>query len=115
MDYNKLAVFLRVCETKSFTQAAHSLRRTQSAVSQQVCLLEDDLGLSLIHRARGGLRLTAVGEALFETLRRSLGQIDDFVGDLTDRSSRASGEIRKPRPRRSRANLRPRSRSASVI
>lgn len=47
----------------SFTEAAHELHVTQSAVSQHIRLLEDRLGHALFHRMPRGLRLTEAGKA----------------------------------------------------
>ncbi|AYH46140.1 LysR substrate-binding domain-containing protein [Azoarcus sp. DN11] len=63
----------------SFTKAAESLNLTQSAVSQQVRHLEDRLGYGLFRRQPRGLKLTAKGEALFETTTRALYEIQDTI------------------------------------
>ena len=51
MDIAELQVFLAVAAERSFSKAAHRLHRTQSAVSQAIRRLEDELGERLIDRS----------------------------------------------------------------
>lgn len=64
VDLRSIEAFLAVSETGSFTTAAKRLNKTQSAVSQAVRQLEDELGVVLINRASRVLSLTAPGELL---------------------------------------------------
>ncbi len=59
-----LEAFVSVAETGSMTAAATRLRITQSAISQQIKLLETDFGAPLFHRDTRPLRLTAAGVTL---------------------------------------------------
>mgnify|MGYP001165762834 CR=1 FL=1 len=59
---NRYEVFLKVVEKGSFTKAANELGYTQSAVSQLVQSLEEELSTTLIFRSRKGIRLTPDGE-----------------------------------------------------
>ncbi|MDY3281576.1 LysR family transcriptional regulator [Dysosmobacter sp.] len=62
---NRYEVFVRVVECGSFTRAARELNYTQSAVSQMVHTLEEELSAALVLRSKGGVRLTADGEAYY--------------------------------------------------
>lgn len=66
----------------SFTRAAIELRVTQAAVSHQVKLLEQRLGVSLFRRLPRGLLITDEGLALLPTLSDSFdriaGMLDNF-------------------------------------
>lgn len=55
----------------SFTAAAHELGITQSAVSQQIRLLEAHLGQSLFTRRGRGMTLTETGSRLYPSIRES--------------------------------------------
>lgn len=66
---NWLRTFESAARHLSFTAAAAELGVTQSAVSQQVRLLEQHLGRVLFHRLPRGLRLAEAGEALLPLLR----------------------------------------------
>ncbi|NLH63507.1 MAG: LysR family transcriptional regulator [Erysipelotrichaceae bacterium] len=59
----KYEIFLKVVEKGSFTLAAQELGYSQSAVSQTVHGLEEELQTVLIHRGRDGLCLSADGKA----------------------------------------------------
>ena len=41
---NRYEIFLKVCETGSFTKAAEALNYTQSGISQMMAGLEEELG-----------------------------------------------------------------------
>jgi len=61
MDEFTLRCFLAVVETGSFTRAAHKVKRTQSAITQQMSSLEKSLGKKLFDRSKT-MRLTKDGE-----------------------------------------------------
>ena len=54
--------FVRVTETGSFTKAAKSMGYTQSAVSQMIESLEEELDTTLIRRTKRGIELSPDGE-----------------------------------------------------
>lgn len=63
-DLNALKVFLAVSTCGNMTSAAKRLGLTQSAVSQSIRQLEDNLGTVLLDRAQRPLTLTAAGTVL---------------------------------------------------
>src|SRR4051812_41083155 len=66
MDPRRLLTFRAVARARSFSRAAEGLSLTQPSVSHQIALLETEVGVRLLERGRGGLRLTRVGEVLLE-------------------------------------------------
>ncbi|WP_354699582.1 hypothetical protein DSM112329_05301 [Paraconexibacter sp. AEG42_29] len=64
MDPRRLLTFRAVANERSFSRAAESLSITQPSVSHAVALLETEVGVRLLDRARGGLRLTPAGAVL---------------------------------------------------
>ncbi|WP_290798253.1 LysR substrate-binding domain-containing protein [Flavihumibacter sp. UBA7668] len=68
-DSLTLECFIAVAETGSFTRAAEKVSRTQSAVSQQITKLENQVGKALFLRSRH-LSLTAEGEILLSYAKR---------------------------------------------
>jgi LysR family glycine cleavage system transcriptional activator len=70
-----LAAFEAAARLGSFSQAADQLSVTQSAVSQQIRKLEDFVAQKLFLRKGGGIRLTAAGELLYESVRATLQQL----------------------------------------
>jgi DNA-binding transcriptional LysR family regulator len=72
MDLAQLEVFLAVAQERRFSRAADKLHRTQSAVSQTIHKLEEELGEPLFDRSsRAGL-LTDAGRVLQEYAERLL-------------------------------------------
>lgn len=62
MMYNtQLDTFLKVAELGSFNKAADALYITPPAVTKQINLLEEDLGVTLFVRSHRGLKLTPAG------------------------------------------------------
>src|SRR3954451_6879213 len=66
MDPRRLLTFRSVAHERSFSRAAERLSRSQPSVSNQIGLLETEVGVRLFQRSRRGLRLTAAGELLLE-------------------------------------------------
>src|SRR4051794_29184964 len=66
MDPRRLMVFRAVAQAQSFSRAAELMSLTQPSVSHQIALLETEIGVRLLERGRGGLRLTEAGTVLLE-------------------------------------------------
>src|SRR5215208_3215141 len=66
MDPRRVLTFRTVAHERSFSRAAERLSLSQPSVSHQVRLLETEIGVRLLDRGRGGLRLTDAGEVLLE-------------------------------------------------
>ncbi|GKX57481.1 LysR family transcriptional regulator [Leminorella grimontii] len=76
LPLNALRAFEASARHLSFTRAALELYVTQAAVSQQVRMLEDRLGMTLFKRLPRGLEMTDEAQALFAVLTDVFGQID---------------------------------------
>lgn len=92
MDPRRLLTFRAVAREGSFSRAAAMLSLSQPSVSHQIALFETELGVRLLDRGRGGLRLTRAGQVLLEhadnvawRLQLADGQIADLVGDRRER------------------------------
>ncbi len=70
MSVSKYQMFVKTVECGSFSKAAEALNFTQSGVSHAVQSLEDELGVTLLSRNRGGVVLTADGRALLPKIER---------------------------------------------
>ncbi len=64
MDDYKIHVLLAAIRTGSFRKAALELNCTQSAVTQAMNSLENELGCKVLLRNHNGIRLTSAGEEL---------------------------------------------------
>ncbi len=68
-------IFLTAAKCGSFTQAAHDLSLTQSAVSKAVVRLERALDLPLFQRSYRRVSLTQAGRSLYDRWSQSLAEI----------------------------------------
>lgn len=75
----------------SFTKAAEELFLTRSAVSQQISLLESQIGVQLFHRLHSRLVLSREGDLLASVIRKSLLNIEGTLDSI--RSSDISGKL----------------------
>ncbi len=75
MNLHNIEAFLAVGETGSFTSAARRLDKTQSAVSQAIRQLEEEVGAVLIDRTSRTFALTPAGELLRS---KSTNLVDDI-------------------------------------
>jgi DNA-binding transcriptional LysR family regulator len=91
MDPRRLLTFRTVAHERSFSRAAERLSLSQPSVSHQVALLETELGVRLLDRARGGLRLTPAGEVLLEHADNVAWRLDLADGQI----AALSGERRE--------------------
>src|SRR4051812_19670076 len=66
MDPRRVLTFRAVAHEHSFSRAARALSLSQPSVSNQVALLEREIGTRLLDREPGGVRLTREGEILLE-------------------------------------------------
>src|SRR6201985_2720035 len=85
LDPELLQAFVAVADQRSFTRAAATLNRTQSAVSMQIRRLEDRLGVELFHRTKASVELSPAGEGLLGYGRRILTLNEEAVARLRER------------------------------
>ncbi|MBW8811127.1 MAG: LysR family transcriptional regulator, partial [Lysobacter sp.] len=84
INLGALKAFEAAARALSLTRAADELNVTQAAVSHQVRLLENQLGVELFRRLPRGLALTDEGLSLLPAIQEAFGRIDtalDRVGD----------------------------------
>ena len=85
MSVAKYQIFLKTVERGSFTAAAREMNFTQSGVSHAISGLEEELGVTLLSRSRGGVTLTADGWALMPYIQeicRQQRSIEERAKDL---------------------------------
>ena len=71
--------FVTVVDANSFTEAAEQLYVSQSAVSQQIKALEEDLGTRLMIREKRKFSLTPAGEYFYRRCKAMVGEADAIV------------------------------------
>ncbi|WP_114090524.1 LysR substrate-binding domain-containing protein [Thalassospira profundimaris] len=79
---NALRAFEAAARHLSVKDAAFELGVTPSAISHQIRILENILGVELLRRAGGGLELTESGEKLVPDLTDGFARIIHAVGNL---------------------------------
>jgi len=89
-----LKVFCDVVETKSFSVAASQNYVTQSAVSQQIRMLEEKYGKQLLERTRGNVQLTPAGEILYQVSKEIVQRYQDLESRLQDVAKIVAGTVR---------------------
>jgi DNA-binding transcriptional LysR family regulator len=77
-DLRRLQYFIAVARERNFTRAAERLHVAQPALSRQVRLLEEELGVELLHRTTHEFELTEAGEFLLERGPVLLGAADEL-------------------------------------
>ena len=71
---DRYEIFLKVCETGSFSETAEALNYTQSGISQMMAGLEEELGVQLFARINRGVTLTDNGARLLPYIRELANQ-----------------------------------------
>jgi DNA-binding transcriptional LysR family regulator len=76
VELRYLKYFVTVAERQNFTRAAEELRVAQPAISQQIKVLEEELGVSLLHRTKRSVKLTAAGNAFLSEAKEILAHAE---------------------------------------
>jgi DNA-binding transcriptional LysR family regulator len=94
MDLRQLEIIRAIADTGSFTAAGEKLHVSQSAISRQIILLEDELGEPVFHRIGRRIRITPAGESLLQLSHRVFQDLHDTVATISDTRESLKGTIR---------------------
>ncbi len=94
MRLTQLRSFHAVARAGGFTGAAKLLHVSQPTVTTQVRFLEETYGVELFHRRGRTVRLTALGEQLFEIAKQIFSLEGDAIHLLQDSGELRSGHLR---------------------
>jgi DNA-binding transcriptional LysR family regulator len=94
VEIRRLKCFIAVAESLHFGRAAQRLNIVQSAVSQQIKLLEQELGVELLKRSRHRVDLTEAGTAFLTAAKRALCQTEEAVQVARDAAAGRLGRLR---------------------
>src|ERR1051325_7683719 len=97
MDLRQLEILQAIAETGSFAACGRKLNVSQSAISRQVLLLEEELGEPLFLRVGRHVRMTPAAESLVHLGQRVFQEVRDPVGAITDRTRTLHGTLRLAR------------------
>lgn len=95
---NAIRTFLRVTEAGSFSEAARQSGMKQSAVSQQIAALEEDLGVVLLHRTTRVMVLTEQGERYRNSIKPILEAMYEVESQLRPARQQCRGKVHMQLP-----------------
>ncbi len=78
MDTKKINALLTAVDRGSLTAAATELGYTQSGLTHMMNALEEELGLNLLVRSKGGVHLSPAGQALLPRMRALMDAADQL-------------------------------------
>jgi DNA-binding transcriptional LysR family regulator len=82
LELDLLRTFVAIVDRQSFALAAEQVHRTQSAVTQQMARLEEQLGVAIFQKVGRSKRPTEHGVRLLEYARRLLAMNDEALQSL---------------------------------
>lgn len=94
MNLRYVKYFLAVAEHQGFTKAAAALYVSQPALSQQVKLLEESLGVQLFDRSGRNTRLTDAGEVYLQYVQSAFKMLDEGKRAIHDVENLSRGSLR---------------------
>ncbi len=93
MQIRQLEYFLAVCEQLNFTKAAKQLYVSQTAVSLQIKILEEELGVPLFFRTNRRVELTPAGKIFQEDARAILKRTEDAINRARQADTGFTGHL----------------------
>jgi DNA-binding transcriptional LysR family regulator len=94
MDLRQLEIIRAIAASGSFTAAGEKLHVSQSAISRQILLLEEELGEAVFHRIGRRIRITPAGESLLQLSNRVFQDLQDTVTAISDKQESLRGTMR---------------------
>ena len=93
MDVPQLRTILHVAELGSLSKAADRLRIAQPALSRQVRLLEEELGIRLFDRHGRGMVVTEAGKEVLRHAQRIMQELDEIRATVADEDAPLRGQV----------------------
>lgn len=93
MNLKHLKAFVAVAEAGSLSAASDRLRITQPALSRQIKMLENDIGIDLFDRSGRGMQVTEAGNEFLNKVTGLLHQLEQAVDDIHSMSSELNGQV----------------------
>ena len=94
MLLRQMRYFAAVVDCGSFTEAAARCYISQSAISQQIRALEQELGTPLIHRENRRFSLTPASELFYPRCKQLLKEADDLVQEMRSIAAGSGAHLR---------------------
>ncbi len=94
MDIGRLRALRELAVRKTMAAVAEALHLSPSAVSQQISLLEQEVGVDLVERRGRGVELTIAGRLLVERANKIFTELESARADMAELKKVVAGEIR---------------------
>jgi LysR family transcriptional regulator, nitrogen assimilation regulatory protein len=94
VDLRQLRYFVHAANSQNLTHASGKAWVSQSALSRQIKLLEEDLGVSLFVRLARGVKLTPAGDALLQRAQLLLEEADSLKRSIGRSPHEVAGTLR---------------------
>lgn len=94
INYELFKMFDKVVKTGSFTKAAEEMFVSQSAVTQAIKRLEDQLDGTLFVRSKTGVTLTEAGKELYDFVKQSVETLDNAGRVFIEHKNLERGTVR---------------------
>ncbi len=107
MELRQLQYFVKVARKQHVTQAAEELHVAQSAVSRQIRLLEEEMGVDLFVQVGRNVQLTPAGKLFLHKVESILAELDRSVNEVRELMDPDHGEVRLGFPHSLGVNLIP--------
>jgi len=93
MEIRQLRYFVAITETNSFSEASRRCFISQSAISQQIKLLEEEFKTTLLNRSSHKVSLTESGERFLPLARRILENVNQCQNQMEDLGKTLQGTL----------------------
>jgi DNA-binding transcriptional LysR family regulator len=97
-ELRRIGVFTKVVQAQSFSGAARQLGVAKSAVSKQISLLEQEVGVRLLNRTTRKLSLTEAGEIYYRHCEQIVDRADIALNELRQYQNQPTGTLRVASP-----------------
>jgi DNA-binding transcriptional LysR family regulator len=94
VNLNQLRYFVSVAECGNFTRAANQHYISQTAITQQIHALEENVGAKLFDRNSRPVALTPAGRVFLKEAREILGKMDAALQRTREATTGLEGELR---------------------
>lgn len=93
MNIEYLASVLAVAKHRHFTEAAYETSTSQSTVSKNIKVVENDLGVQLFKRSSHKVELTPAGDTFVKHARRVLAEFEDLKAAMREHKVLENGSL----------------------
>jgi DNA-binding transcriptional LysR family regulator len=97
-ELKRVGVFTKVVEAGSFSEAARRLGVAKSAVSKQISLLEEEVGVRLLNRTTRKLSLTEAGNIYYRHCEHIVSRAEIALNELRQYQNQPTGTLRVSSP-----------------